>query len=84
MDATTVITVSVVLLETASHMVKLTVGLILEGIRNGNNAKPAVKIEPVTANVEPVKLKPALSLPAAKIMMIPPKIATIGASIVIG
>ena len=75
--AATVITVNVVLLETASHMVKLTVGLMLDGIRNGNSAKPAVKIEPVTAKVEPVKLRPALFLPAAKTISNPPKIAAI-------
>ena len=82
--ATTVITVSVFLLETASHMVRLTDGLMLDGIRNGNNAKPAVNIDPVTAKVDPVKLSPALFLPAANTISNPPKIAAIGASIVIG
>lgn len=83
-EATTVMTVSVFLLETASHIVKLTVGSILDGMRNGNSAKPAVKIDPVTASVEPVKLHPALFFPAANTMMMPPKIAEIGASIVSG
>ena len=82
--ATTVITVRVFLLDTASHMVKLTVGLMLDGIRNGNRAKPAVNIEPVTAKVEPVKLSPALFFAAAKIMSNAPKIAEIGASMVTG
>ena len=58
-------------------MVKLTVGLMLDGIKNGNSAKPAVKMEPVTAKVEPVKLTPALFLPAPKIIRIAPKIADV-------
>ena len=77
-------TVSVVLLETASHIVKLIAGLRLDGIKNGNNAKPAVKIEPMTARLEPRKLKPALFLPAASTTMMPPRIPMIGAIIVIG
>ena len=83
-QAATVITVRVFLLETASHMVKLIAGLRLDGIKNGNNAKPAVRIEPMTARLEPKKLKPALSLPAASTTMIPPRIPATGASIVIG
>jgi hypothetical protein len=51
-------------------MVKLTVGLMLDGIKNGNSAKPAVKIEPVTAKLEPVKLTPALFLPAPMLLPI--------------
>lgn len=82
--AATVITVSVFLLETASHIVKLTVGLRLDGIKNGNNAKPAVKIAPIIARLVPKKLKPALALPAAGITISAPKIATTGATIVIG
>ena len=82
--ATTGITVRVFLLDTASHMVKLTVGLMLDGIRNGNRAKPAVNIEPVTAKVEPVKLSPALFFVAAKIMSSAPNTAAIGASMVTG
>ena len=84
MQAATVITVSEFLLATASHIVKLTVGLVLEGMRNGNNEKPAVKIAPVTASEVPRKLKPALALPAAAITINAPKIAIIGAIIVIG
>ena len=84
MHAATVITVKVFWLETASHMVKLATGLMLEGIRNGNRAKPAVKIAPITAKDEPKKLKPALALDAANTTMMPPKIPATGASIVIG
>ena len=82
--AAIVITVNVVLLDTASHMVKLATGLRLDGIKNGNNAKPAVKIAPITAKDEPVKLKPALFLPAARTIKIPPKMPIIGAIMVIG
>ena len=39
----------VFLLETASHMVKLLTGSVLEGIINGNIEKPAVKIIPAMA-----------------------------------
>ena len=65
-------------------MVKLTVGLRLDGIKNGNNAKPAVKIAPTTARLVPKKLKPAFALPAAGITISAPKIARTGAIIVIG
>ena len=84
MQAATVITVNVFLLDTASHIVRLTVGLMLEGMRKGNNAKPAVKIAPITAKLEPKKLMPALFLPAANTTIKPPKRPIIGAIIVIG
>ena len=83
-QAATVITVKVFLLDTASHIVRLATGLMLEGIRKGNRAKPAVRMAPMTARDEPRKLKPALFLPAAKTMIKPPKIPAIGAAIVIG
>ena len=83
-QAATVITVSVFLLDTASHMVKLATGLMLEGIRNGNNAKPAVKIAPMTMSDVPRKLKPALAFAAAAITIRLPRIAMIGAIMVIG
>ena len=82
--AATVMTVKVFLLETASHMVKLTVGFKLDGIKNGNKAKPAVKIAPVTAKDEPVKVMPALDLDAPNIIIYPPIVAIIGAIMVIG
>ena len=84
MQAATVITVKVFLLDTASHIVRLTVGLMLEGIRNGNNANPAVKIAPITAKLEPRKLTPALFLPAANTTIKPPSRPIIGAIMVIG
>ena len=43
-------TLSVYLLDAASHNVKLMVGLSDDGITNGNNATPAVRIVPTTAN----------------------------------
>ena len=82
--AATVMTVKVFLLETASHMVKLATGLMLDGIRNGNNAKPAVRIAPIIMSEVPVKLKPALPLAAEAITIKLPKIAIIGAIMVIG
>lgn len=84
MQAATVITVSVFLLDTASHIVKLATGLMLEGIRNGNNAKPAVKIAPITMNDVPRKLNPAFAFAADAITIRLPKIAITGAIMVIG
>ena len=84
MQAATVITVSVFLLETASHIVKLETASMLDGIKNGNNAKPAVKIAPMMHSDVPRKLKPALPLPAAAITISAPRIAAIGAIMVIG
>ena len=57
---------------------------MLDGIKNGNSAKPAVKIAPTTAKLEPKKLKPALFLPAANATIKPPKIPAIGAIMVVG
>ena len=84
MQAATVITVRVFLLDTASHIVRLATGLVLEGIKNGNNAKPAVKIAPTIASEEPKKLKPAFALDEARTRITPPKTPMIGAIIVIG
>lgn len=79
-----VITVKVIWLDTASHIVKLETGSVLDGIRNGNNAKPAVKIAPTIARVEPKNVNPALILPAEPITISEPRIAIIGAIMVIG
>lgn len=84
MQAATVITPSVRWLETASHMVKLETGLILEGSRKGNKAKPAVKIAPIIARLVPVKLRPAFDFDAPTMRTKAPIIATIGASILTG
>ena len=84
MPAATVITLREFLLATASHMVKLAIGLMLEGIRNGNKAKPAVKIAPTIMSEVPIKLKPAFPLLAEAITIKLPKIAITGAMIVIG
>ena len=39
----------VFLLETASHIVKLLTGLVLEGMMNGNIENPAVRMMPAIA-----------------------------------
>ncbi len=65
-------------------MVKLDVGSILDGSKNGNSAKPEVKIAPTILKLVPVKLKPALPEPPPTIVSKPPKIAMTGAAIVIG
>lgn len=84
MPAATVITPKVRWLDTASHIVKLELGLILDGSKNGNSAKPAVKIAPTIIKLVPVKLKPAFAFEAAIIAMIAPNIARNGATLVIG
>ena len=65
-------------------MVKLDVGSMLDGNKNGNNAKPAVRIAPTIIKLVPVKLAAALYLPALMMTNSAPKIAAIGAAIVIG
>ncbi|MNJ81072.1 hypothetical protein D3C77_797100 [compost metagenome] len=57
---------------------------MLDGSKNGNSAKPAVKIAPTIIKLVPVKLKPAFAFEDAKIAMIAPKIARTGATLVIG
>ena len=42
------ITFNVIWLDTASHIVKLIFGLLIEGITNGNIALPAVIITPIS------------------------------------
>lgn len=84
MPAATVITPKVRWLETASHIVKLELGLMLDGSKNGNSAKPAVKIAPTIIKLVPVKLKLAFVFDDAKTAMIAPNIARIGATLVIG
>ncbi len=52
MKATTVMMLSVNSLEVASHIVKPCAGFKLEGITNGNMAKPAVRIMPANDKLE--------------------------------
>ena len=75
---------SVFLLETASHMVKLLTGFVLEGMMNGNIEKPAVKIMPAMAmllNVNAVRSFLKRALNSAKAMPVKP---AIGANIIHG
>ena len=65
-------------------MVKLDVGSILDGNKNGNNEKPAVKIAPTIMRLVPVKLVAALCFAALIMTSKAPRIAAIGAAIVIG
>lgn len=71
-------------LETASHMVKLDAESMLDGMRNGNSANPAVHSAPVMAKDEPKKAKAERLLLAAKSAKTPPAIPTIGAMRVSG
>ena len=84
MPAATVITPKVRWLDTASHIVKLELGSILDGSKNGNSAKPAVKIAPTIIKLVPVKLKPAFVFEDPKAAMMAPNIARTGATLVIG
>ena len=84
MHAATVITPKVRWLDTASHIVKLEFGLTLDGNKNGKSANPAVKIAPTIIKLVPAKLKPALAFDAVKKAIIAPKIASTGATFVIG
>ena len=46
---------NVFLLETASHIVKLLIGSVLDGMMNGNIENPAVKIMPAIATLLNIK-----------------------------
>ena len=84
MQAATVITPNVLWLETASHIVKLEVGSMLDGSKNGNNAKPAVRIAPIILKLVPIKLNPALFERPPSTVIKPPKMPITGAIMVIG
>ena len=74
----------VFLLETASHMVKLLTGSVLEGIINGNIEKPAVKIIPAIAMLlNKNALRSFLNLAFNRDKAIPAKPA-VGANIIHG
>ena len=75
---------SVLWLETASHMVKLDAKSMLDGIRNGNRAKPAVQIVPLMAKDEPKKANAERLMVAAKSANTAPIMPTMGAMRITG
>src|SRR5471030_653068 len=67
-QATTVITFNVSTVDVASHIVKLTLGLVIDGITNGNIVIPAVKITQAMVNELLTKASAPLSRRENKIV----------------